>query len=436
VIRRGVKIQLVIFAVITLLGVSFVGARYAGLADPIVRPGYNIAASFTDSGGIFEGAEVTYRGLEVGKVGPLRLTKDGVLVALRIDKGVNVPNDARAIVRTRSAVGEQYVDLQPQRNGGPYLRAGDVIPPERTGVPLRVEALLLNFDRLVNSVGKDDLATVIDELGKAFAGTAPNLQRFLDSSSALTTAATEALPETVRLIEDGNTVLKTQVDQAGHIRSFARDLATLTDALRASDADFRRLLDVGPPAGKEIRDLVEQLDPQFSVLFSNLITVSQVSSVRIPQLKALFAAYPIAVAGSKIVIPGDGTVHTSIETAMEPSVCTQGYGGTDRRDPAELEDTPANTKAGCSLPKGNPSTVRGTQHAPGPSERGRVAWDASPPSSAATTAGEPELVGYDPRTGRVFGPDGVTFVMGAKGGQQGLLGEDSWKWLLLGPVAR
>jgi phospholipid/cholesterol/gamma-HCH transport system substrate-binding protein len=44
------------------------------------------------------------------------------------------------------------------------------------------------------------------------------------------------------------------------------------------------------------------------------------------------------------------------------------------------------------------------------------------------------LGGYDAATGSVLATDGRPLLMGSRGGQQGLLGKDSWQWLLLGPL--
>ncbi len=61
-ITRRTRIQLLVFAVITLLGVTYVGARYAQLDKAIVDSDYTVTAHYPpDSGGIFTGAEVTYR---------------------------------------------------------------------------------------------------------------------------------------------------------------------------------------------------------------------------------------------------------------------------------------------------------------------------------------------------------------------------------------
>lgn len=124
-ITRTVKAQLLAFATVTAVGVSYVGARYTGLADALLDRGYTVRAEFTASGGVFPGAEVTYRGVPVGRVGELRLSGSrGVSVALEIEDGARIPANTLAVVANRSAVGEQYVDLQPRDSDGPYLRDG------------------------------------------------------------------------------------------------------------------------------------------------------------------------------------------------------------------------------------------------------------------------------------------------------------------------
>lgn len=73
-ITRTTKIQLLIFVAITLLGVSYVGAQYAKLDRWFQDDTYTVSADFGESGGIFVGAEVTYRGVPVGLVEGMRLS--------------------------------------------------------------------------------------------------------------------------------------------------------------------------------------------------------------------------------------------------------------------------------------------------------------------------------------------------------------------------
>jgi phospholipid/cholesterol/gamma-HCH transport system substrate-binding protein len=431
-IRRGVKVQLVAFLVLTVLGVGFVGARYVGLGDALLGSGYVVTADFPESGGIFENAEVTYRGVAVGRVDRLRLAADGVHVDLRLDDGVRVPADAVAVVENRSAVGEQYVDLQPRSVGAPYLADGDRIPGPANRTPLHTETLLVDLGRLVHSVDKDDLVVVIDELGKAFAGTGPDLQRLLDSGDALTRAATASLPETVRLIRGGRTVLATQRESGPAIRSFAGDLADLSDTLRASDGDLRKVLDNGVVASKELRTFVRTNKSSISALLANLLTTGQVTVARLDGVEQVLVTYPDDVAGGFTVVPGDGTSHFGLVlNAADPPACTQGYGGTRKRLPSETSDAPANTEAGCTLPRGSASSVRGAQHAPAPSAGSARAWPGPSGTGSASY-----LTGYDAGSGLAYGPGGAPLSIGRTGGQAQAFGKDSWTWLLLGPMSR
>ena len=122
-LRRSTKIQLIAFVVITLLGITYVGGEYVGLTKYVTGDdGCKISADFPDSGGIFTDAEVTYRGVTVGKVGQLHLIKKGVRVDLQLDNcgSPKIPASTGATIANRSVVGEQYVDLVPPNGKGPY----------------------------------------------------------------------------------------------------------------------------------------------------------------------------------------------------------------------------------------------------------------------------------------------------------------------------
>ncbi|MFD8228683.1 MCE family protein [Streptomyces massasporeus] len=424
-ITRTVKAQLLAFAAVTAVGVSYVGAEYTGLVDGLLDRGYTVRADFSDSGGIFSGAEVTYRGVPVGRVGALRLSgSEGVSVALEIEDGApRIPADTLAVVANRSAVGEQYVDLQPRRSGGPYLLDGSAIPREDTRVPLPVTDMVVSLDRLVTSVGKEDLRITVDELGEAFSGTGPRLGRLVDSGNALVESASDSLPETVSLIEDSRKVLKTQADQGSSIKSFSRDLAALTAELKSSDGDLRRLIGNAVPAGQEVNSLLRSTRPHLPVLLANLISGGQVTVARLPGVEQALVTFPVVVAGSHTVVPGDGTTHFGLVlNADDPPPCTQGY-GTRRRDPADTATRPANTDARCTAPRGGGTSVRGAQNAPGASGRSGGAGPAA------------YVAPYDPETGTATGPDGTPVEIGSTGGEQTVFGKDSWQWLLVGPMA-
>lgn len=462
-ITRQTKLQLLVFGLISVLGLTYTGFRYANLDRFVTDQGYLVSADFVDSGGIFEGAEVTYRGVPKGKVEKLTLRPDGVRVTMRLRPGTQVPTDVKAFVGNRSAVGEQFVDLQPQSEGGPFLKKDAVIPRENNSIPISPTQLLVNLDKFVTSIDTEDVAVVLEELGQAFEGTGDSLQRLVDAGDALTRAATEALPETKRLINDGVTVLNTQRDVSGQFKSFNRDLADLSGQLRSSDPDFRRLFSNGTQSARETTDLLETNRSALPVLLANLTTVAQIQSIRLPAIRQILVTYPNVIAGGFTVVPNDGTTHFGFVlsggggnpqgTGAAPPPCTEGYETTKRRPPTDLKLREANLNAYCKLKPETNRNVRGAQNAPRPpgerpfpnrdsavpDNRAGASGAAVQPSSTGSAGGSSEgvLLGdYDPISGNVITSDGRRMTIGSTAGAEQVFGDGSWKWLLLGPLSQ
>lgn len=369
-LRRSVKIQLLAFVAISLLGISYISSRYVGLTSSLFGSNAcTIKVDYPDSGGIFSGAEVTYRGVAVGRVGQLHLLDNGVQVDVKLNHCSHpaVPKTGTlAYVSDRSAVGEQYVNLVPKTDTGPYLKGGDVLHMTTAQLPVPTQVLLTNLDLLVRSVNTENLSTAVDELAKVFNGRGPDLQRLLDSGTELLNAAEQNLPQTIDLIDKGKTVLQTQLDEGSAIRSWTHDLSLLTAQLKASDPDIRNLLDNGPSDLTTIGDLVTNNRDDLGVVLANLATTGQLLVRHRNGLEQILEVYPLAVAGAFTVAPGDGTAHFGLVLNLnDPQPCIQGYGGTPKRQPGSTAPRAPNVNAQCTLPRGNPSTVRGAQNAPG-----------------------------------------------------------------------
>ncbi|GIH21239.1 hypothetical protein Raf01_94110 [Rugosimonospora africana] len=439
-ITRTVKFQVFVFLVVSLLGVSYVGLRYVGLGDRLFGDQYLVHADFAQAGGIFTNAAVTYRGVPVGRVGAVRLHGDGVRVDLKLQGGVRIPSDLHAITTERSAVGEQYIDLRPDADTGPYLSGGDTIPVSRTSTPLPVETLLTNLDGLVRSVNGDDLTTLIDELGTAFEGNENALRQIVDATSSLLATANQDLPQTLTLIQDGKTVLDTQAASADAIHQWAKSLSELTGTVKNSDKDLRRLLSSEPPAAIQLVGLLRDLDPTIGTLLGNLITVNGIAARRLPGIEQILVEYPAAVAGGFTVAPGDGTAHFGLVVNLNnPPACQYTKTGKSNCTASERADGSgvrgATSAPGPTGPNPSPAPVGDGVRGGIPSQA-RGSGAAAPPTVPSTAAGQATSVnGYDPATGLVTGPDGLPLQLGGTGGQYQLAGNQSWKQLLLAGLA-
>src|SRR5271170_1939459 len=115
-IDKLTKIQLAIFAVITVITLVVMGVFYLRLPATFGVGTYGVSADFVAGGGLYKNANVTYRGVAVGRVEAVGLNPNGVSAEMRLNSGTPIPSDVTATVKSVSAVGEQYIDLVPPAN--------------------------------------------------------------------------------------------------------------------------------------------------------------------------------------------------------------------------------------------------------------------------------------------------------------------------------
>ncbi|MGA5326591.1 MCE family protein [Streptomyces griseoincarnatus] len=390
-ITLAVRLKNLAFLLVAVLALSYLGIRYADLGRYAgVADHYTVDVRLPHTGGLFTHADVTYRGVSVGRVGPVRLTDDGVVAELRIKKSApRIPADTKAVVAALSAVGEQYIDLRPESDGSPYLTDGARIDQADTQVPAPVTDVLASVDDLVRSVPQDDLRTVVDELGEAFEGHGDDLQVLLDSGSDFVEAADRALPSTVLLINDGETVLRTQAQEGAAIRGFARGAEELARALKGSDADLRRLLAVTPEAATQVSGVLRDLDPSLGVVLANLLTTAEVAVTRQRGIEELLVTYPAVVSAGSTAVDGGKLNLGMAVTFFDPLPCTAGYGATRYRNGLDLGTAPPlNTGAGCTAQPSTGKNVRGAANAPKGGAVPEPARPGSLPSGSGSGSGD------------------------------------------------
>ena len=418
---RGVKIRIAAFLVLSAVGIVYVTASYLGFVDRVLGRGLTVHATLPTSGGLYEGSEVTYRGVKIGKVSAMHATRDGVTLDLALQDGTRLPKDSPMFVHNLSAVGEQYLDFEPPDDQGPYAESGDTLAGTRESLPVDEADLLVELDKFVGSVDKRSLRTVVHELGLMFHDTGVPLEHLNDNGGRFVDEAAAHEQQTISLLDNGMTVLRTQRDNGENIRSFSRDLRLITDSLRTSDGHLRTVLQGTPGTARELDSLLKDLEPTLPVLLGNAVSVNQVVVSHLNGIEQLLVTYPRIVSSGFSGTPPDGYGRVNLQFANKVQPCTQGYMPRSQwRRGDQVTDT-AIFPARCL--SGPPYNMRGSKYAPG--------------GGANPSPGRAYRGSYDPRTGVV---DGAVDARGnpvrfLDQGNLSILGGDSWKWLLVGPVA-
>jgi phospholipid/cholesterol/gamma-HCH transport system substrate-binding protein len=421
-LTRAAIAKNIAFLVVSVLVLAWIGVRYADLGRYVgMRGYYTVTVELPEAGGLFEHADVTYRGVSVGRVGAVRLTDDGVAADLRIDDSApHIPDRLKAVVAGLSAVGEQYIDLRPSTASGPYLHDGSRIARADASVPAPVTNLLTSVDNLATSVPLASLRTDVDELGAIFQGQAGNLQSLLDSSGHFISAADTALPTDTRLAVDARTVLRTQAEEGAAITSFATNAAALARRLSDSDTDLRRLIAAAPGATGQVSALLRDVGPQLSVVLANLLTTSQIAVTRQNGIQEFLVTVPAVAAAGSTAVHGGALNFGMAVTFFAPLPCTSGYEGTHYRNGLDTTApaTALNTAARCTSPPSSGVDVRGSANAP----HGGAVPEPAQPGSVLPTATAPTATGAVTATATATGGVGGAAATGGRAALPGALG--------------
>ena len=251
-LTRFVRNQLIIFTIASIVGVAVMVFTYMQLPALLGIGHIKVTLELPAAGGLYRFSNVTYRGVQIGEVREVKLTENGAEAKLTLDTSPKIPADLQAEVRSVSAVGEQYVDLRPRTDSGPYLEDGSVITKDNTTIPQQVGPMLDQVSTLVDSIPGNRLSDLLDESFKALNGAGDDFHSLLDSSANITDYLNDVSDQSRALIDDSGPLLESQAETTDAIRTWARSLAGVTEQVAQDDPQLRTILQRGPGFAQEV----------------------------------------------------------------------------------------------------------------------------------------------------------------------------------------
>ena len=487
---KKTQIQLGAFAVVAVVAIGIAVVSYMQIPTVFFGVGrYTVTVQLTQAANLYPGGNVTYHGVEVGRVQAVKLTNTGVAAVLQLKSGIDIPaTGLTAEVHSVSAVGEQYVELSPHSATGPPLKDNDVIRADHTSVPPNINSLLAAANSGLNAIPRDNLKTVVDESYVAVGGLGPDLSRLVNGTTALAIGARKNLDSLVSLIDGSQPLLDSQIQSSDSIQQWAAHLAAVTTQLQTNDSSLRGLLQHGAPALDQTRQLVDRLTPTLPILLANLVSVGQVAVTYRDNLEAVLVLAPQAVQDLQgIFLPYSGTklggfsLTADLNTNLPPPCNTGFFPMSQHRSPA-LTDSPPRPDGlvYCRIPQDSQfNGVRGARNYPCETRPGKRAptvkmcesnqpyvplndgfnWKgdpnatftgqgvpqfdpgvAQPPASAPPGQPPPSsppgpagaAAEYDPATGTYVGPDGHVYTQSNLANGAGK--EHTWQQMLIPPT--
>jgi virulence factor Mce-like protein len=258
------------------------------------------SAVFTGVVGLYEANDVRILGVKVGHVDKVTPNGDTVRVDMLVDRTVNIPATAKAVIVAPSLVSDRYVQFTPVYTGGQTMAEGTVLGKDRTATPLEVDDLYASLNRVSvtlgpNGVNKngaladllDTLAanadgngaalnqtiTQLSQMARTLSGsdedlfaTVDNLQKFtsaLAANDAAVNEFSEQAADVTAFLADEREDLGAAVQQLGialgavqqfindnraHLKGNVDKLASITQVLVDQRAALSEVLDIAPLA--------------------------------------------------------------------------------------------------------------------------------------------------------------------------------------------
>ena len=260
-----------------------------------------ITATFPTAVGISEGSDVRILGVTVGSVDEVVPMGETVEVTLHVQRGVDVPADARAVQVTPSVIPDRNVQLLPAYSGGPKMESGAHIPLERTATPVEVDELYESVRDLTEALGPEGankdgaLDRFVTTSAETLGGNGAALGRSIDElSQAATTLAdsSQDISETVVNLQSFVTML---AQNDAQVRQFNSQMATFNQTVAGQRENLQGALAELSYALADVARLVRDNQDVIRSNADRLVTLSQITADQRDDVEEILKTAPLAL---------------------------------------------------------------------------------------------------------------------------------------------
>lgn len=365
-LTRPIKTQLVLLTVLGLAAVVILVVHFLRIPSLAGVGRYTLYAELPQSGGLYRTANVTYRGVTIGKVTAVDPSVRGARATMSIDNGYQIPTDAWGNVHSVSAVGEQYIDLVSTRTGGPYLRSGQTVT--KTTVPSQIGPALDAANRGLAVLPKDRVASLLHEASQALGGLGPSLQRLVDATQAIAHDFRGSLDDIDDIIEQSAPIIDSQVSSGSDIAHWAANLNTLAAQTALQDEAVRSILANAAPTADQVNAAFSDVRESLPQTLANLEVVLDMLKRynRGVEQALVFLPQSGAIAQSVTAeFPGQAGLGVGALALNQPPPCLTGFlSASEWRAPADTSTAPLPKGTYCKIPMDATNVVRGARNYP------------------------------------------------------------------------
>jgi phospholipid/cholesterol/gamma-HCH transport system substrate-binding protein len=365
VLTRFIKIQLVLFTILTIIALVALGWYYLRVPSLAGIGQYKLYAELPRSGGLYATANVTYRGTTIGKVTAVEPTETGARATMSIDSRYKIPVDASANVHSVSAIGEQFLDLVSTGNPGKYFSDGQTIT--QSYVPSEVGPALDAANKGLAVLPREKIDALLTETSQAVGGLGPALQRLVDSTTNIAQGFKDNLGSVNDIIANSGPILNSQVVSGDNIEQWSRNLNILAAQSAEQDQALRSGLQQAAPTADQLNAVFSDVRDSLPQTLANLSVVIDMLKRYHKGLEQTLVIFPQGAANAQAatIFEGEGLLHFGLSINLPPPCLTGFLPASEWRSFADTRLAPLPSGTYCKIPKdfqGN--VVRGARNYP------------------------------------------------------------------------
>jgi phospholipid/cholesterol/gamma-HCH transport system substrate-binding protein len=301
------------FGILLFLWVTFGGPT------PFKAKPYEIKVPFNEATQLAEQSDVRISGVNVGKVQSIALAPNGrqALATVDVDdKYAPLPKSTRAILRTKTLLGETYIELTPGTSDGPQLADGGTVPEANVAESVQLDEIFRTFDpetRAAFQSWMQEAAVAINGQGQSLSYAFGELEPTLtDLDEAFRVLDTQRLAVS-QLFRNGATTFRSLRGREGELASLIQSSNAVFQTTARRDRDIEALFRAFPTFQDESRltldrlkafavnadPLMRQLVPAAEQLSPTLVAFGKLA----PEAKGFFEGLSLVIAKAPTGFP-------------------------------------------------------------------------------------------------------------------------------------
>jgi phospholipid/cholesterol/gamma-HCH transport system substrate-binding protein len=289
-----------------------------GGSVPLQAQGYQLRVVLPEATSVYPGSQVQMSGVQIGKVHSVNLTRAGVQVTLELDRRyAPMHRGAHVTLRTKTLLGEGYVQLAPGPSNEPAVPDGGTLPTSQVLAQQPLQAALETFAPAT----RRRIAELFSGVSRAFAGRSQALSDSLGTAGPATENLTAVLavldterPSLQALVANAGTAFQALGQRQGALQTAVTAGNDMLATMAAERKGLGATLDALPPflrtlrsAASSLGSLSTTLTPAVRALqpaVPKLEPALRAIDAAAPPFRALFEGLPAALRAGDLGLPG------------------------------------------------------------------------------------------------------------------------------------